>query len=166
MWSIKLKGFIRQGDLSYSQGYDDDGEEGEDDNVKNDNDKDNMNEKVNNDEIFFKSIRCFTFSEPRAQAEVNDDSEYNKGDKRDKNVKVGNNDNKIFISKVSGVIHFSLLQAQSEVNDDNNGEDNKNVQEDNNDNKTLVLKSINCHTYHESSIVPARGGNWNWNWKW
>ena len=45
MWGIQLKGFIRQGDLSYSQGYDDD-EEGEDDNVKNNNNKDNMNEKA------------------------------------------------------------------------------------------------------------------------
>ena len=45
MWGIKLKGFIRQGDLSYLQG-DDDGDEGEDDNVKNNNNKDNMNEKA------------------------------------------------------------------------------------------------------------------------
>ena len=39
MWGIKLKGFIRQVDLSYSQGYDDTGKDG--------NDKDNMNDKDN-----------------------------------------------------------------------------------------------------------------------
>ena len=43
MWFIQLKGFIRQGDLSYSKGCD--GEEGEDDNVK--NDKDDMNDNEN-----------------------------------------------------------------------------------------------------------------------
>ena len=45
MWGIQLKGFIRQGDLSYSKGCDGDGEEGEDDNVK--NDKDDMNDNDN-----------------------------------------------------------------------------------------------------------------------
>ena len=46
MWGIKLKGFIRQVDLSYSQGYDDDnGEEGKEDNVN--YDKDDMNNKDN-----------------------------------------------------------------------------------------------------------------------
>ena len=45
-----------------------------------------MNDKDNNaDNIFFKTIRCNTFSEPRAQAEVNDDGQYNKGDKGVKN---------------------------------------------------------------------------------
>ena len=39
MWGIKLKGFIRQVDLSYSQVFDDDGEEGKEDNVKYDKDK-------------------------------------------------------------------------------------------------------------------------------
>ena len=54
MWGIKLKGFIRQADLSYSQSYDDNGEDGKDDNDKDDmnnkddvNDKDNMNGKDN-----------------------------------------------------------------------------------------------------------------------
>ena len=43
MWGIKLKGLRRQADLSYWQGYDDDGEDGKDDNVKEDmNDKDNL----------------------------------------------------------------------------------------------------------------------------
>ena len=40
MWGIKLKGFIRQIDLNYSQGY---GEEGKEDNVK--YDKGDMNDK-------------------------------------------------------------------------------------------------------------------------
>ena len=48
MWGIKLKGFIRQVDLSYLQGYDDDGEEGKEDNVK--CDKDDMNNRDNKDE--------------------------------------------------------------------------------------------------------------------
>ena len=47
MWGIKLKGFIRQVDLSYSQGYDDDGEEGMEDNVKYNKDKGDMNNKDN-----------------------------------------------------------------------------------------------------------------------
>ena len=47
MWGIKLKGFIRQVDLSYTQGNDDDGEDGKDDNVKEDNDKGDMNDKDN-----------------------------------------------------------------------------------------------------------------------
>ena len=58
MWGIKLKGLRRQADLSYSQGYDDNGEDGKDDNVKEDNDKgdkegnvkynkDDMNDKYN-----------------------------------------------------------------------------------------------------------------------
>ena len=45
MWGIKLKGFIRQVDLSYTQGYDDNGEEGKDDNVKYNKDKGDMNDK-------------------------------------------------------------------------------------------------------------------------
>ena len=46
MWGIKLKGFIRQIDLNYSQGHGDEGVEGKEDNVKYDkgdmNDKDNL----------------------------------------------------------------------------------------------------------------------------
>ena len=49
MWGIKLKGFIRQAYLSYSQGYDDNGEEGKENNVKYDMDKDNMNDKDNDE---------------------------------------------------------------------------------------------------------------------
>ena len=45
MWGIKLKGFIRQADLSYSQGYDDDGEDDKDTNFQDDNDKGGMNNK-------------------------------------------------------------------------------------------------------------------------
>ena len=45
MWGIKLKGFIRQAYLSYSQGYDDNGEEGKENNVKYDKDKDDMYDK-------------------------------------------------------------------------------------------------------------------------
>ena len=37
----------RQADLSYSQGYGDDGEDGKDDSVKEDNDKGGMNDKNN-----------------------------------------------------------------------------------------------------------------------
>ena len=48
MWGIKLKGFIRQVDHSYSQGYDDYGEEGKKDNIKYKKDKDDMNDKDNN----------------------------------------------------------------------------------------------------------------------
>ena len=56
-----------------------------------------MNDKDNNaDNIFFKTIRCNTFSEPQAQAEVNDGSEYNMGDK---NVKDDKGDNKNFFQK-------------------------------------------------------------------
>ena len=48
MWGINLKGFIRQADLSYSQSYDDNGEDGKDDNNKEDmNNKDYMNNKDN-----------------------------------------------------------------------------------------------------------------------
>ena len=49
MRGITLKGFIRQVDLSYTQGNDDNGEEGKDDNVKvkEDNDKGGMNDKHN-----------------------------------------------------------------------------------------------------------------------
>ena len=43
MWVIKLKGFISQADLSYSQDYD-----GKDDNNKDDmNNKDDVNDKDN-----------------------------------------------------------------------------------------------------------------------
>ena len=46
MWGIKLKGFMRQVDLSYSQGYDDTGKDGNDmddkDNMDVMNDKDNF----------------------------------------------------------------------------------------------------------------------------
>ena len=69
MWGIKLKGFIRQVSLSYSQGYDDNGGE---DNIKYNKDNDDMNNKDNNDYFFFKIISCHIFSEPRAQAEMND----------------------------------------------------------------------------------------------
>ena len=51
MWGIKLKGFIRQVDLSYSQGYDDNGGE---DNIKYNKDNDDMNNKDNNDYFFSK----------------------------------------------------------------------------------------------------------------
>ena len=47
MWGIKLKGFIRQADLSYSQSYDDDGEDDKDNNFQDDNDKGGMNDKDN-----------------------------------------------------------------------------------------------------------------------
>ena len=77
MWGIKLKGLRRQADLSYSQGYDDDGEDGKDDNVKEDNDKGGMNDKHNLLLVyhvrnqwwifFFKIIGCHAFSEPQAQ---------------------------------------------------------------------------------------------------
>ena len=53
MWGIKLKGFIRQVSLSYSQGYDDNGGE---DNIKYNKEKDDMNNKDNNDEIFFSKL--------------------------------------------------------------------------------------------------------------
>ena len=46
MWGIKLKGFMRQVDLSYSQGYDDTGKDGNNmddkDNMDDMNDKDNL----------------------------------------------------------------------------------------------------------------------------
>ena len=45
MWGITLKGFRRQADLSYSQGYDEDGEDVKEDNDK--DDMDNMNDKDN-----------------------------------------------------------------------------------------------------------------------
>ena len=67
MWGIKLKGFIRQAYLSYSQSYDDNGEEGKENNAKYDKDKDDMNDKDNDENLFFKSISCMTFSEPQAQ---------------------------------------------------------------------------------------------------
>ena len=52
MWGIKLKGFIIQADLSYSQGYDDNGEEGKDDNDKDDmNNKDDVNDKNGKDNL-------------------------------------------------------------------------------------------------------------------
>ena len=44
MWDIKLKGFMRQVDLSYSQGYDDTGKNGNDM-----DDKDNMDDMNNKD---------------------------------------------------------------------------------------------------------------------
>ena len=48
MWVIKLKGFISQADLSYSQDYDGNGEDGKDDNNKDDmNNKDDVNDKDN-----------------------------------------------------------------------------------------------------------------------
>ena len=53
MWGIKLKGFIRQAYLSYSQGYDDNGEKGKENNVKYDMDKNDMNDKDNNENLFF-----------------------------------------------------------------------------------------------------------------
>ena len=65
-----------------------------------------MNDKDNNVNLFFKSISCMTFSEPRAQVEVNDYGDYKMEDNGDKNVKDDNNDNKIF---------FSKLQAQSDI---------------------------------------------------
>ena len=56
MLGIKLKGFRRQADVSCSQGYDDNREEGKDDNVKYDNSKDNMND-TNENNIFFNGIK-------------------------------------------------------------------------------------------------------------
>ena len=56
MWGIKLKGFIRQVYLSYSQGYDDNGEEGKENNVKYDMDKDDMNDKDNDENLFFSKV--------------------------------------------------------------------------------------------------------------
>ena len=47
MWGIKLKGLRTQADLSYSQGYDDDGDYSKDDNIKEDNDKGDMYDKDN-----------------------------------------------------------------------------------------------------------------------
>ena len=68
------------------------GKEGKEDNVKY-----NMNDKDNNaDNIFSKLSGVIQFSEPRAQAEVNDGSEYNMGDK---NVKDDKGDNKNFFQK-------------------------------------------------------------------
>ena len=54
MWGIKLNGFIRQVSLSYSQGYDDNGGE---DNIKYNKEKDDMNNKDNNDDIFFQNYQ-------------------------------------------------------------------------------------------------------------
>ena len=65
-----------------------------------------MNDKENDENLFFKSISCMTFSEPRVQVEVNDYGDYKMEDNGDKNVKDDNNDNKIF---------FSKLQAQSDI---------------------------------------------------
>ena len=53
MLGIKLKGFRRQADVSCSQGYDDNREEGKDDNVKYDNSKDNKNDKDTNENKIF-----------------------------------------------------------------------------------------------------------------
>ena len=47
MWGIKFKGLRRQADISYSQGYEDEGEDGKDDMVKEDNVKGDMNDKDN-----------------------------------------------------------------------------------------------------------------------
>ena len=47
MWGIKLKGLRTQADISYSQGYDDDGDYSKDDNIKEDNNKGDMNDKDN-----------------------------------------------------------------------------------------------------------------------
>ena len=105
MWGIKLKGFIRQIDLNYSQGYGDEGEDGKEDNVK--YDKDNMNDKGNYyDSIFFKTISCHTISEPQAQVEVNDDGEYKMEDNGGKNIK---DDNKIFFLKLQDQSDISFL---------------------------------------------------------
>ena len=50
----------------------------------NDNDNNNVNDNINEDNteeeeiiIFFKSIRCHTFSEPQAQTDLNDDDDVN-----------------------------------------------------------------------------------------
>ena len=67
MLGIKFKGFIRPAYLSYLHGYDDSGEEGKENNAKYDKDKDDMNDKDNDENLFFKSISCMTFSEPQAQ---------------------------------------------------------------------------------------------------
>ena len=99
MWTIKLKGFIRQVSVSYSQDYDDNGGE---DTIKYNKEQDDMNNKDNNDDIFFKIISCHTFSVPRAQAEMNDYGEYDKATRTSRSEKDDNN----FFSKVSGVIHF------------------------------------------------------------
>ena len=55
-----------------------------------------MNDKDNEENLFFKSISCMIFSEPELKSEVNDDGEYKMEDKGNKNVKDDNNDNKIF----------------------------------------------------------------------
>ena len=46
----------------FTQGYDDDGENGKDDNVKYNKNKDDMNDKDNDENLFFKSISCKTLS--------------------------------------------------------------------------------------------------------
>ena len=112
MWTIKLKGFIRQVSVSYSQDYDDNGGE---DSIKYNKEQDNMNNKDNNDDIFFKIISCHTFSVPRAQAEMNDYGEY---DKATRTSRSENDDNNFFFKSIR--CHtFSKLQAQYEVNGDN-----------------------------------------------
>ena len=61
MWGIKLKGFISQADLSYSQGYDDNGKDDKDDNDKDDmNNKDYVNDKddINARTIYYKYMMC------------------------------------------------------------------------------------------------------------
>ena len=58
--------------------------------------------------FFFKIISCHTFSEPRAQAEMNDYGEY---DKATRTSRSDDDNNRCHT--------FSKLQAQYEVNGDN-----------------------------------------------
>ena len=59
--------------------------------------------------IFFKSIKCHSFSETQARSDLNDDDDNDDDDNNNNNNKEEDDDNddkKLFFSKVSSVIPF------------------------------------------------------------
>ena len=62
--------------------------------------------------IFFKSIKCLTFSEPQAKSDLNDDDDNDDDDDDHNDINDDNkeedeeDDKKLFFSKVSSVIPF------------------------------------------------------------
>ena len=119
-------------DLGVSRGHppgtpdlnDDDEEEDneeEDDHEEENNDINDNKEEEDDDKknIFFKSIKCHTFSEPQARSDLNDDDDNDDDDDHndnnnnnninDDNKEEDDDDKKLFFSKVSSVIPFCQL---------------------------------------------------------
>ena len=115
--------------------------------------------------IFFKSIKCHTFSEPQARFYLNDNNDNDNDDDNDdeddddindNNKEEDDDDKKLFFFKSINCHTFLEPQARSDLNedddnedDDDNGDNNtNNIDDDDNDDKgpkiIRKLQSISC----------------------